>query len=167
MNDWRHLKEEGTRMQGGIRGVQVRDLTKVMQLEVNCFEKPWDFDTFHMLAVVRGHLKDGAKEIEMVVYESEGEVVGYTVWEYNGRYQRGHILNIAVEKEYRRRGIATLLLEFVFDDLRRRKAVSCFLEVREHNLPARNLYEKVGLVPTGRSSHYYGNEDAIIYQNHL
>ncbi len=151
-------------MQRGIRRVQIRDLAKVMEIEKNCFEKPWEFDAFYMLAIGRGHLKDRIIEVEMAVYESNQEVIGYTVWEYNQKNRRGHVLNIAVEKECRRQGIASLLLGFVLEDLRQRNAVSCILEVREHNLPARKLYEKMGLVATGRSSHYYGREDAIIYQ---
>lgn len=151
-------------MQRGIRRVQIGDLAKVMEIEKNCFEKPWEFDAFYMLAIGQGHLKDGTNELEMTVYESDGGVIGYTVWEYNRRNRRGHVLNIAVQNECRRQGIGTLLLGFVFEDLRQRNAMSCFLEVREHNLPARNMYEKMGLVATGRSSHYYGGEDAIIYQ---
>ncbi len=151
-------------MQKGIRWVQIRDLAKVMELERDCFEKPWEFDAFYMLSIGRGHLRDGTTEVEMAVYESDDEVIGYTVWEYNRSDHRGHVLDIAVQKECRRQGIATALLGFVFEDLRQRNAVSCFLEVREHNLPARKLYEKMGLVSTGRSSHYYGREDAIIYQ---
>lgn len=154
-------------MQKRIRWVQIRDLARVMELEKNCFEKPWEFDAFYMLAIGRGHLKDRAIEVEMAVYESDGEVIGYTVWECNLSDKRGHVLNIAVQKECRRQGIATLLLGFVLEDLRQRNAVSCFLEVREHNLPARKLYEKMGLVSIGRSSHYYGGEDAIIYQIRL
>ena len=78
-----------------------------MELEKNCFEKPWEFDAFYMLAIGRGHLKDRAIEVEMAVYESDGEVIGYTVWECNLSDKRGHVLNIAVQKECRRQGIAT------------------------------------------------------------
>ena len=101
-------------MQKRIRWVQIRDLARVMELEKNCFEKPWEFDAFYMLAIGRGHLKDRAIEVEMAVYESDGEVIGYTVWECNLSDKRGHVLNIAVQKECRRQGIATLLLGFVF-----------------------------------------------------
>ena len=142
-------------MQKRIRWVQIRDLARVMELEKNCFEKPWEFDAFYMLAIGRGHLKDRAIEVEMAVYESDGEVIGYTVWECNLSDKRGHVLNIAVQKECRRQGIATLLLGFVLEDLRQRNAVSCFLEVREHNLPARKLYEKMGFVYSSADPVYF------------
>ena len=69
------------------------------------------------------------------------------------------ILNLAVDPRYRRSGIATLLIQLEF----RRKA-TFLLEVRESNLAARMLYERLGFVEISRRRDYYDNptETAIV-----
>jgi ribosomal-protein-alanine N-acetyltransferase len=72
--------------------------------------------------------------------------------------------NIAVTPKYRRQGIAKALLE---DGCRRLYAVGVrklFLEVRESNSPALELYRKFGFEPQGRRREYYSHptEDALV-----
>jgi ribosomal-protein-alanine acetyltransferase len=84
------------------------------------------------------------------VAEVEGEVVGFIVWRVTAP-DEGEILNLAVWPERRRQGIATRLLK----SLLVAPGISWFLEVRESNLPARQLYEKLGFREVGRRSSYY------------
>ena len=70
------------------------------------------------------------------------------------------VLNIAVAPGFRRRGIASALI-------RSRAAASAgdwFLEVRESNTAARNLYKNIGFEEIGRRPSYYDNppETAIV-----
>ena len=73
-------------------------------------------------------------------------------------------MNVAVEPDYRRRGIARLLLEHVFeltaDDGRR----GYTLEVRVSNAEAIRLYERLGFQSRGVRRGYYtdNREDALI-----
>jgi ribosomal-protein-alanine N-acetyltransferase len=57
------------------------------------------------------------------------------------------------------------LLEKFLDFARGRSAEKVFLEVRESNLAARRLYEKLAFMETGRRKLYYQEpeEDAIVY----
>lgn len=77
------------------------------------------------------------------------------------------INNIAVLPEYRRRGIADLLIE------RARKVCGGLdeltLEVRVSNTPAISLYEKHGFKNVGRRRNFYENprEDAFIMTREL
>jgi ribosomal-protein-alanine acetyltransferase len=67
------------------------------------------------------------------------------------------VLNVAVRRNKRRRGLAGMLLQTAFDQLRQSGVTRVFLEVRESNLPAIQLYEKYGFTKIGHRSRYYAN----------
>jgi [ribosomal protein S18]-alanine N-acetyltransferase len=77
--------------------------------------------------------------------------------------------NIVVAPDARRRGVGGQLLDAFLSTARHTNSEAVFLEVRESNVAARNLYEKVGFRQTGRRPAYYVNplEDAILYRNDL
>ena len=75
-----------------------------------------------------------------------------------------HITNIAVRREYRRRGIGELLLISTIDLAKEMKASIMTLEVRASNLTAQNLYRKYGFEQVGLRRGYYldNREDGVI-----
>lgn len=70
---------------------------------------------------------------------------------------------IVVAKKSRRRGLATLLLSRLVENARSGNAGAVFLEVRESNQAARDLYRKMGFKETGVRKGYYPDtgEDAL------
>jgi ribosomal-protein-alanine N-acetyltransferase len=70
------------------------------------------------------------------------------------------ILNLAVDPQYRRKGIASALLHSTL----RNPATRFFLEVRESNAAARHLYERFGFREVGQRPEYYSDptETAIV-----
>jgi [ribosomal protein S18]-alanine N-acetyltransferase len=76
------------------------------------------------------------------------------------------IENVVVAPEYRRLGIATKLIREILLQARTAGATSVLLEVRESNLAARRLYEKLGFGQQGRRSNYYRDppEDGLVLQ---
>lgn len=71
------------------------------------------------------------------------------------------ILNLGIQKEFQGRGFAKLLLQNVLDFCEDNDISKVFLEVRQNNLPAVNLYKGFGF-KTNRVRHkYYGNEDGF------
>jgi len=76
------------------------------------------------------------------------------------------IENISVDAHVRRRGVATRLMSEFLGLARQRQVEAILLEVRETNLPARQLYEKWAFAPVGRRRRYYTcpSEDAILYR---
>ncbi len=89
----------------------------------------------------------------------EGTVAGFIVTRevVLGEYE---ILNLAVAPEARRRGVARELLKRVLET----GSGEWFLEVRESNFAAIQLYETVGFRVSGKRSSYYSNsrESAIV-----
>lgn len=87
------------------------------------------------------HLLDG------VVWEDEGRIVGSVVVQRTGTgVDRWYIGAVAVHPDYRRQGIARLLLQAI-EHARRHGARVCTLDVRVDNAPAYGLYRSVGFVP--------------------
>ncbi len=80
-------------------------------------------------------------------------------------FDEGEILNVSVLSEYRRQNIAQkLMTELV--NLGKERGITAFtLEVRENNVAARSLYEKMGFVFEGIRPSFYQNptEGAAIY----
>ena len=75
--------------------------------------------------------------------------------------------NVVVAVEVRRRGHATRLLSALIDIARAENARAIFLEVRESNTAARQLYKNAGFHESGHRPRYYSNpaEDAILYRH--
>ena len=103
----------------------------------------------------------------MDVMEKNGRVIGYAVWELDSSKSRGHILNLAIQQDERRRGNGRILLTHVINHLRSNGIRLCRLEVRESNIPARALYEGYGFIVSSKISEYYFDEDAIVYTLYL
>lgn len=77
--------------------------------------------------------------------------------------------NIVVAADARGKGIGTRLLAELLSRAQMSKSETVFLEVRESNMAARRLYEKVGFAETGRRNCYYSSpvEDAVLYSKAL
>lgn len=94
----------------------------------------------------------------------DSKLYGFAVvWQY---CDEAHITDFAVTPEVRRRGFGKDLLDGIFCDLRKKKTVSVFLEVRESNNAAIELYKKFGFRSIGVRQKYYSDnsEDALVMQ---
>jgi [ribosomal protein S18]-alanine N-acetyltransferase len=99
----------------------------------------------------------------VLVAERENKICGFIAAQIRaGDWEIG---NVAVEKEYLRQGIASLLVGEIMKRARIGKASEVILEVRESNHAARSLYEKMGFRRQGIRPAYYRNpsEAAILY----
>lgn len=128
-------------------------ISEMSGIEKECFSDPWSEE---MLA---GEL---VNPLAFYMVATDGEqVVGYA-----GMHEvldEAYITNIAVREEYRRRGIARGLIERLFSECRDKMIDYITLEVRESNVGAQTLYEKMGFEKCGRRVRYYGGEeDAIV-----
>jgi ribosomal-protein-alanine N-acetyltransferase len=137
-----------------VRPLRLADLTEVEAIERRAYQTPWSRSMF---------ASELAKSTSICLGAFEGEqLVGYVI---NSRYvDAWHVMNVAVDPHYQRRGIATQLLERLFeltvDDERR----GYTLEVRVSNTDAIRLYEKLGFERRGTRRAYYtdNREDALI-----
>jgi ribosomal-protein-alanine N-acetyltransferase len=136
-----------------IRRLTYADLPQVISIERRAFTTPWSLAMF----VLELSKPSG---ICLAALHS-GRVVGYLVC---SRYDAvWHLMNVAVDDRLRRRGIATALLERLFEEADR-PGEQYTLEVRASNLPGIALYRRFGFREAGvRHGYYHDNhEDAVI-----
>ena len=78
-----------------------------------------------------------------------------------------HILNLSVEPELQGQGLGSQMLTHLIEDARAQGARQMFLEVRESNNQAIQMYLTQGFNEIGRRRNYYpslnGKEDALVY----
>ena len=138
-----------------IRKMTVDDVPAVVELDRISFSLPWPERSF------RFELTDNPAS-RCWVAEQDGKVVAMiVVWLI---VDEAHVANIATHPEYRKQGIGKRLLAQALHSMIREGARSSFLEVREGNIPAQELYRKFGYEVTGRRKHYYrdNDEDALL-----
>ena len=138
-----------------IRKMTLEDIRAVVELDQISFSLPWPERSF------RFELTDNPAS-RCWVAEANGRVVGMLVaWLF---VDEAHIATIATHPDYRRQGIARKLLTYALQSALREGAESSFLEVRESNVPAQDMYRKFGYVEVGRRKRYYrdNDEDAIL-----
>ncbi len=103
---------------------------------------------------------EGSSRVYFVAIDGE-KVVGYAgAWNTGTDYS---IISVAVTESYRKNGIALRLLNRLVTDAKKKEIYSVSLEVSEKNIPAINLYKKVGFITTNvRKSYYKNNTSAYI-----
>ena len=96
------------------------------------------------------------------VAEHDGSAIGFLIG--RAAADEFEILNVAVARSHRRRGVATQLVEAALEWSRRAGTQRAYLEVRASNEAAIALYKRHGFSPCGRRSRYYQYpiEDAVI-----
>jgi [ribosomal protein S18]-alanine N-acetyltransferase len=99
----------------------------------------------------------------LLVLKEDGGIQGFIVSRALDR--EWEIENIVVSESVRRIGFGSRLLQEFLAFARAQGAEKIFLEVRESNLAARRLYEKLGFSESGRRASYYQQpqEAAIVY----
>ena len=106
------------------------------------------------------HDLDAADRCCVVAYLDD-DVVGYAAALVH--LEEAQVLDVVVAPQWRRRGVATLLLTAVADRVAQRGAQASSLEVRADNAGAQALYRRFGFVVEGRRPRYYPDgEDALI-----
>lgn len=97
-----------------------------------------------------------------LVAKENDKVIGFAgVWTI---VDEGHITNIAVHPDFRKKGIGSTLLSSLIEHCKNWGCPSLTLEVRASNTPAQQLYKKYNFKEEGIRKKYYkdNNEDAII-----
>jgi [ribosomal protein S18]-alanine N-acetyltransferase len=138
-----------------LRRLQPRDLDTVEEIERASYPTPWSRSMFAAELRKPSALALGA-------YLESGELAGYA---FVSRYvDAWHVMNVAVAPEHRRQGIATELLQRLFEVTAGDQRRGYTLEVRVSNADAIRLYERLGFQSRGIRRGYYtdNREDALI-----
>lgn len=139
-----------------IRKMTAKDIDRVSRIEEQNFSRPWSREAFETMLNSENALYMVAQTDDKVVGNC-GVIVAV---------DEGDICNVAVDKDYRGRGIGEELVKTVMKTAAEELGVRAFtLEVRASNAAAIRLYEKIGFVSEGVRPKFYSSpvEDAVIY----
>lgn len=136
-----------------IRRLTYPDLPQVIGIERRAFPTPWSLAMF----VLELSKTSGV----CLAAVSEGKLVGYLIC---SRYETvWHVMNVAVDPDRRREGVASALLGELYARVGEEQA-RYTLEVRRSNHGAIHLYEREGFRAAGLRRRYYqdNGEDALV-----
>lgn len=135
-----------------IEKLKASEIPDIAEIEKKSFSKPWSEES------IRSSFESGscnffaAKDAKIVGY------IGISV-----AADEGYILNVAVDPDYRGRGIGRALVNFLIESYR---GILRFitLEVRPSNNAAVGLYKSLGFEKVGERKNYYSapTENALL-----
>jgi ribosomal-protein-alanine N-acetyltransferase len=137
------------------------DLSAVVAIEQAAFADPWSARSFQELLDNRSIYFMCARQA------GSATVLGYIVAWFVA--DEGQIANLAVAVDACGQGIGKQLLDKALDEGRARGIEAVYLEVRDSNQRARQLYRSRGFEEVGRRRGYYRRpvEDAIVLRRTL
>jgi ribosomal-protein-alanine N-acetyltransferase len=143
-----------------VRPMHELDVPMVVAVERAGYQFPWSEGIF------RDCLRVG---YVCRVIECGGDLAGYGIMSMGAG--EAHILNVCIREEYRCRGFARKLLQYLLERARAAGMSEAFLEVRPTNTIASRLYLSLGFEQVGIRRGYYqstvGREDACVLRRML
>lgn len=136
------------------------ELETVHNIEKEAYPAPWTLNFFRIIYNMHRDL--------FIVAILDGKIIGYAVGEVEKREKRhrqkkiGHVMNLAVIESHREKGIGTLLMDEIEHRFIVKGASIAYLEVRESNVTAQNLYSRRGYMFVNKVDNYYGDENGLL-----
>jgi [ribosomal protein S18]-alanine N-acetyltransferase len=122
-----------------------RDAVAISALHAASFRRGWGEDEVYRLLADQANVTHRA----MIRHSLVGFIMSRLAAD------EAEILSVAIAPARRGRGLSRPLLDFHLRTLAGRAARAVFLEVDEHNAPARRLYARAGFREVGRRKAYY------------
>jgi ribosomal-protein-alanine acetyltransferase len=145
-----------------IETATIKLLDKLFEIEEQCFDQ----EAFTKRQI--GYLLTDYNTIALVA-KANIDIAGFIIAqvEIDETLQYGHIITMNVAANYRRKHVATRLLQEMEKLLKEKSITECHLEVREDNNPAIKLYQKLGYQTMGKLEKYYGKKHGLYLKKTL
>jgi len=139
-----------------IETATIKQLDELFKIEEDCFDQ--EAFTKQQIAYLLSDFNTIA-----LIAKSTNDIAGFVIAqiEVEENTEYGHIVTINVAPSFRRKGVATKLLQEIVSFLKQRSITQIRLEVREDNNPALKLYNKLDYKIQGRLDRYYGKKNGI------
>ncbi len=135
-----------------IRKATLKDLVSIQKMEGRIFKNPWSNKS------IRNELKRNSNSLNLVA-EIDQNIIGYFFAHVLDN--EVHILNIAIDVTYQHQGYGKQFFKKILENYLQYADV--YLEVKQSNFPAINLYLNFGFEEVDIREAYYANgENAII-----
>ena len=149
-------------MENNILSVKIERMTKENLDEVVEIEKLVHPDHHWSKESFLNEIQNKLANYFCIIDTQTNKILGFAgFWEI---LEEAHITSISIHPDYRRLGLATILLKHIVKRCYKKMIKYITLEVRVSNFGAIALYEKFGFKSVGRRKKYYqdNNEDALI-----
>ncbi len=141
--------------------VSRKHIDQILIIERDSFTNPWNRKNFEdELSVDNSFLFGVERKTESRDFDKK--LISYI--NYRLILDEMHIMKIGVIKDMKCQGVATWLLDKIFNLVKKNSIKTSFLETRISNSPAIFFYKKMGYRVIGKRLNYYSdnNEDALI-----
>ncbi len=138
------------------------EINEVLEIQKECGLTPWNEQDYLKEIYRKDSIAKAAKS-------ENGRTIGFVIVRLfinsDNLFDKAEIQNIAVRKNFQRKGIAQKIFDKILNELRDKKISEVWLEVRESNEKAINFYEKNGFRQQSVRKNYYQNplENACNY----
>lgn len=140
-----------------IRKMHTSDLDQIILIEREIFLFPWSLGNF------ADSIKTG---YVCQVLQQADTLMGYGIMMMSP--EEAHILTLGIAANWQKKGLGKKLLQHFIQYAREQNAKSIFLDVRESNHSAAQLYKRMGFQQIATRKGYYpamcGREDALVMQ---
>ncbi|MEC9484732.1 MAG: ribosomal protein S18-alanine N-acetyltransferase [Candidatus Izemoplasma sp.] len=136
---------------------KLEDCTYIFQCEQEIFHQGLSYDTLKEDVLYHS-------QSEYIVAKDERKPIGYI-----GALVVGHqvdIINLYVEPDYRRQGVATQLFKTLLNSEKEISLTDITLDVKENNHVAISLYKKIGFSVIGKRKQYYQDGSNALVMKH-
>lgn len=148
---------------------QKMDNIQILKMDVNDIDDALLLEESHNIHILsKNILEKDLKETNnhYLIAKQNNEILGYIGISYI--IDTADIISIVVSKKHTKKGIASLLLNNIFEFCKLNNISKIMLEVRETNIPAQNLYLKHGFEKISERKNYYdGKENAYIMEKKI
>jgi ribosomal-protein-alanine N-acetyltransferase len=134
-----------------LRRCQALDVEGIYEVEKKSF-KPDDVYSVELLRFLCSYCGDHS-----YVYVADGKIIGYIITCIEG--YAAHVISIATDPQYRRRGVGKSLLCTALSLLAKGEVQEVFLEVRVTNETALSLYRAAGFEVVEILKNYYSDSE--------
>jgi ribosomal-protein-alanine acetyltransferase len=138
--------------------IQINNMN-LNDLESICSNLEKDFDDFWNYNILKNELQN-PNSIYFVVKDKNNNILGFAG--ILKILDEADITNIVVKKDYRNKGIGTMLLKHLILEAKKQNLLTITLEVNEKNKNAILLYKKFKFEELGIRKKYYNNTDNAI-----
>ncbi len=149
-----------------LREYRTDDLEAMVRMDDACFAKEFRFD--HRSMERFAEEKDG---VSLVAETADGAMAGFAIVhvEEVGDEPVGYVVTLDVGEEFRRRGLASILMREAERRIAEDGASRMLLHVFTGNDEAIRFYERAGYAKVGIDRGFYGRRvgDAFVYEKRL
>jgi ribosomal-protein-alanine N-acetyltransferase len=143
------------------REANLEDAEELKRLDELCFSRQVQYDELQFLYYITD------SDIHSLVIDHNKRLIGFIIYSTDKTAQTANIVTLDIHPDFRRKGLATKLLDTAESQLDKIRTKTITLQVSVNNMPAQNFYKAKGYEIQSVINDYYPSEDAYVMAKRL